>query len=379
MQPKADTCRTCSTSPARPQTSAPSRHVRVEAQKTGRIHEVDLERRTCTCRRGQRPCIHIRKAVDLCEGGCKEFHYEVASALHKEVRRGDLAAALHWADHRAATPEGDSYLGRYARQICGEETRNATYIWMSLEPHAALTGRDYTAAITRSRKKWELASTCSLFIEQMRGWERVTSQKTQAKWARRSCLATMRAAAEQQDAQRLHEGLWWFYEHVEGAEIWADLDAMLAQAIASRFPTIPRPAEMVSHFEQATRRDPFEIRFMFVEALCGGWNETMNELCHGADEQVPGVDRAFIRRFPAHIYDIHVRRRRAQVQKWCRSLRPGRPSPGRLDLRWSGQMVGVAWRYKAFAQLGAAYATAPWEAVHFSTAEWRLTQRFDGA
>lgn len=74
-------------------------------------------------------------------------------------------------------------------------------------PRAALTGRDYVAAITRSRKKWELASTCGLFIEQMRGSDRVRSGGTKTRWRRRSCLATMRAAVEQRDARRLHEDL----------------------------------------------------------------------------------------------------------------------------------------------------------------------------
>jgi hypothetical protein len=349
----------------------------VEAQNSSRIHEVDLERRTCTCRRSQRPCIHVRKAIDLCENGCKEFHYELASALHKEVRRGDLSAALHWADHRAATPEVDTYLGFYARKICGEETRNAKYIWMSLEPKARLTGRDYVAAITRSRKKWELALTCALFVEQMRAWERVQKRSTKTTWRRRSCVSTMRAAAEQQDAGTLHEGVWWFYKHVEDAEVWVELDTMLAEAISSRFPAIPRPVEMIAKFEKATGLDPFEIRFMFVEALCGGWDETMNDFCHGAVEQVPRVDRSLIRRFPDYIYDIHVRRRRARVDRWSKALRPGRPSPGRLDLRWSGQMLGVAWRYKAFAQLGMEYLRAPWEAVRFADREWWLTRRYD--
>jgi hypothetical protein len=358
-------------------TKAEPRYVRVEEQNSARVHEVDLERRTCTCRRARGACIHVRKAVDLRENGCKEFHYEVASALHKEVRRGDLGAALHWADHRAATPEGDTYLGAYARKICGEETRNAKYIWMSLEPTARLGGRDYVAAITKSRKKWELASTCALFVEQMRAWDRVQKKRTLHTWRKRSCAATMRAAADHGDAATLLEGVWWLYEHADDADDWAEVDATLAEAISSRFPAIPRPKAMIANFEKATGLDPFEIRFMFVEALCGGWDETMNDFCHGAGEPLPPVDRSLIRRFPDYIYDIHVRRRRARVDRWTDALRPGRPSPGRLDLRWAGQMLGVVWRYKAFAALGMADLRAPWEAVRVAEREWRLARRFD--
>jgi hypothetical protein len=40
-------------------------------------------------------------------------------------------------------------------------------------------------------------------------------------------------------------------------------------------------------------------------------------------------------------------------------------------------MLGVAWRYKAFAQLGMEYLRAPWEAVRFADREWWLTRRYD--
>lgn len=351
------------------------RYVRVESQDNDIANEVDLDLRSCDCGgRHGRLCVHLQKAIDLCEEDCRTFHFEVASALHKEIRRGDVAAALHWADHHAASSDGARYVQSYARQICGEETRNAKYIWMCLEPVSRWTYRDYIHAIARSRKKWELRATADLFREQMLGWRRVQRERTIARWRHRSCLSTMRAAIDDRDAPRLHEGLWWLYCNVKDAEVWKGVDRMLAEAVSSSFPGIPRPHLMISAFEGATRRDPFELRFMFVEALSGGWDESMNEF-RGA-VRLPQVDRSLIRRFPDYVYDAHVRSRGADARRWRIALQPNEPSPGRLDLRWSGEMIGVAWRYAAYSQLGRQYVDAPWEAVNFQRASWKLAVEY---
>jgi hypothetical protein len=355
------------------------RYVQVEAQRRAVFYEVDLDRRTCSCgRRRHARCVHLSKAIDLHEEGAARFRYELASALHKEIRRGDLTAALHWADLRAlATPDGGEHVKRYARQICGEETRNAKYIWMSLEPSAKLGYRDYVATITQSRKKWELASTWPLFKAQMRGWKRAKSGRTKSKWYRRSLVPSMRVASETRDAAILHEGFWWacLYLGDERPE-WDLLDELLANAVSAQCPKIARPREMIAAFESATKRCAFEIRLMFIEALCGGWDETMNEPRHHAGELVPVSDGATIRRFPDYVYDAHVRRRARRVRRWRKSLEPGRESPGRLDLRWSGEMIGVAWRYAAYKQLGAGYRDAPWEDVGIASADWELVLEY---
>jgi len=64
---------------------------RESAQLTAlQLHEVDLERRTCTCRRSERPCIHVRKAIDICENGSK------ALAEEATLRRVTPAFLSQW-------------------------------------------------------------------------------------------------------------------------------------------------------------------------------------------------------------------------------------------------------------------------------------------
>jgi hypothetical protein len=354
------------------------RHIQVEAQSRDRFYQVDLERRTCTCgRRRKRGCLHLRKAIDIHEEGSRQYRYELASALHKQVRRGDVAAALRWADLRAvAGADAAQYLTSYVRRICGEETRNAAFMWRCFEPEVGASYRDFVAAITQSRKKWELKATGALFLKQMRGWKSVRDGTTRTKWTQRNFLTTLRKAIARGDADAMHEALWFFYEHTNES-VDAEFETLLAEEVSARVPGIARPHEMIENFERTTNRDAFEIHLMFIEALSSGWDATMNEACHHAGRMLPVSDTTVIRRFPDYAYDVHVRRHRKRRARWQSALKPGQPSPGRLDLRWSGQVLGVAWRYAAFHQHGPDYLTARWEGVHFSAGDWRLIQAYD--
>jgi hypothetical protein len=56
-----------------------------------------------------------------------------------------------------------------------------------------------------------------------------------------------------------------------------------------------------------------------------------------------------------------------------------KPQPDGIDLRWSGQFEGVAWRYAAFDQFGDAYRGVPWERVEMTPEFWDMACGVQGA
>jgi hypothetical protein len=77
--------------------------------------------------------------------------YVVRSALHKEVRRGDVQRALAFAAWAERIKSGSSRV--YARKILFEETRNVRILQMFLDK---IPTRDIIAAMCRSAKDWEV-------------------------------------------------------------------------------------------------------------------------------------------------------------------------------------------------------------------------------
>jgi hypothetical protein len=76
-------------------------------------------------------------------------------------------------------------------------------------------------------------------------------------------------------------------------------------------------------------------------------------------------------------YDLHTTRgRRIIAANWTR-IAPGIMLPAGLDLRWSGSILGVAYRERAFEMHGDGYRDAQWQSVPFTEEEWKLLKTYD--
>jgi hypothetical protein len=56
-----------------------------------------------------------------------------------------------------------------------------------------------------------------------------------------------------------------------------------------------------------------------------------------------------------------------------------KPLPYGIDLRWSGQIECVAWRYAVLAQFGDAYREVPWERVEMTAEYFDMACGFQAA
>ena len=105
----------------------------------------------------------------------------------------------------------------------------------------------------------------------------------------------------------------------------------------------------------------------FIEAI-GAWDPTQDEVV--ALPELPEPRLLHVKRFPDYAYDMHTRRGKQLIEKWERSIGPGIAMPPGLDLRWTGMMYGVGWRYFAFDQFGK--TDVPWEDVKIAKRTWKM-------
>lgn len=334
----------------------------VEAQTSAKTYEVDLSSGTCTCSTPEKPCFHLNKARDIHVEGCKRSRFEIVSAVHKEIRRGDVGAALYWAD--LLSKYSDSYVTNYARRIVGEETRNWTLFAQALSP-GELSYRDLVASLASSRKKWEHKNGYSLFEEQLRSYNRETYGA--APW--KTVMDGLTEAIATDDVPRLYDA-WMVLDSSEAPEAAIAMDHVLVAEAERRFPGIADLERIVREYRDHDTLDVWEVRLALVEMIAGAWDPSLNEHPYRGGVLPAFNDGKLLRRFPTYVYDGHVRQGRRRIEEHRDEIAPGKPQPEGIDLRWSGQFEGVAWRYAAFAQFGDAYKEMAWERVEMPPEYW---------
>ena len=100
--------------------------------------EVDVEEGKCGC--GQRKCIHRDIATDVVRDKGRRWRWLILSAFHKELRRGDVPAACHWASWMAHC-DGAAAPLEYMRKIWSEETADLDLaVWLHAEDATAEGG-----------------------------------------------------------------------------------------------------------------------------------------------------------------------------------------------------------------------------------------------
>jgi hypothetical protein len=345
------------------------RYVEVEAQTSAGKYKVDLFEGVCSCSApvGE-GCFHLRKARDVHLNKCAKTRHEAVSAMHKEIRRGDVQASLYWAD--ILSRHSDYYVKRYVRQIVGEETRNWNLYWMALRP-GEHSYRDMVGAIASSRKKWEHKNVCRPFKEQLKAFWDLNESNYDFKPGE-ELIEETRAALKRDDMPLIFK-LFAAIECKEEDETTLAFEHVLCEEVEHRFEDMKNLKFFMEKYPGWTGRDNWENRLTMIEMLTGAWDKTMNEFIHDPEGAYEYDDGALLKKFPDYVYDKHLIQGQRRLEKYFDKIGPMKPMPDKLDMRWSGQFMGVSWRYAAYVQFGDNYVNARWEDVKWSKEFWEYT------
>lgn len=294
--------------------------------------------------------------ADLTGNQGRNMRYVVRSALHKEVRRGDVAAAVRWS-RILQLIDGPAAIRQIARHILFEETRN-TELAMAWRGQRNLNPEQMIRAIAASPKKWQLSAHRGASYGQRRLLAYPTALRSSPitppeieQTVNRSTLTLDEAfvlqwrvmlSGERPVQTHLHECI------VRRAQ--RETDSVL-QGLA---------AGNESHGDE-----------VMLERLCG---VSSPEACEtGPDRDVAVDDRVLtLPPLRAYVHDPHTRPGMRRLTKHLSSIRPQHPPPPQVDLRWSGMARGAAWR----AALGDKPETA-WEAIDIPDALWHAAVQAD--
>lgn len=301
---------------------------------------------------------------DIVENNGAGFRYVARSAMHKEIRRGDVAAAVVWS-RLNTTLEGASKTKQYVKSILLEETRNLD-LATAFHSVSGKTPEAMVALIASSRKKWELPSTrAGLWDVYMRGYALARNQ------GGTPTPEEITTAVKSNDALLLFTTLW---RCRLGAELSKQLffDAGLAELRERGF----------AHVDgiEARKSDVYYVTSTVAEVLGGGWDASANEILGERMDKVPLATPGVIEipALYAYVYDKHTRPGKREMIKHLRDHHANTPQPGNLDMRWAGTIRGNTWRFAAFKQAGLhGYVDAPWESIRIEDYTWRCTVSAD--
>lgn len=282
---------------------------KVTVQGKKRLHEIELG--NCSC---GRKCRYVKKVEDLFAG---KLRWELMSALHKEIRRGDVEKAMHWAEWIVKIMSEFALRG-YLKGIVFEETR-------SLELARLVVGnskrwREMVEKFCKVRKKWECRDDR----------DRFEREKEEGEWE------------------------------------WEEL--------------VLRDGRCRELFEMGFAED-WHAKRCAEEIAEGWWKEEWESEGEGSPEpDGKGVeDGLFLRRFEDYVFDVHVWYGKVRLLKeWKKGkIGPEKKMPDGCDLRWTGSVLGCVWRMLAFEQFGWEYWRKNWEEVKWENGMWEEAVRED--
>lgn len=414
-----------------PHPSAVTGSCEVNSKTTDTTYHVDLDEMTCDCQHGAawrwdgkrwKPaslCSHKLKAIaSLCQQipddeTLRQFYeenvgrrfnaFEAVSAMHKEVRRGDVEAALYWATvmipHR-----GRHGVITYLRNILFEETRDlalARYILKVSSKGRSVSHIEMQRAVERfclAPKKWELPWRLSLFTDEMRGYQRLAKQYGY-EVAKGKDIIDPKAAEllrdqlllgfEEGDRATVQTGLkGWFktkskdHDHMK-VEIFNTLVDISDGALPNAFDHDTNYAEDLYKICMFRMRNHGGIGYhelnAYADALTGEPGQdprtTLPLAKHKKIVNNPKerpLPLGDLRKVPLYAHDNHTWGGKAKMRTHKNQLDPGAKQTD-IDFRLCGAYMGVAWRYLAHEQ----YATidCKWGDVKW-TPKW-LWQHLD--
>ena len=297
------------------------------SEDSGELVQVDLARQICNC--GGARCVHLDIAMDVVRNRGRRWRWLILSAFHKELRRGDVVAARHWAAWLAHC-DGPSAPLEYLRKIWSEETVDLDLaVWLHGETANVADG---VARFCAAVKVWETPQWWTVFQE----------------WS--ECLAGVAHHFFGVLADRLARAA------AAGDE--AELTTVRHLALADLTATARLTVQQAEVFRTRYASRRFESED-FVLAMLLADRLPRAETTHptGADVDVlpHWTNGATLLLPPVYAYDYHSHFGKARMRAWMQQ-NPGSgfrfgvdTSP--VDLRWAGGLVPLFWRVQVW-QLG---------------------------
>ena len=309
--------------------------------------DVSVDPRRCPCAAFSKAgrCDHLKYAVDVVTHGCKRSKYLFKSALHKELRRGDVLAASHWAAWTDRGYGGTAALD-YLRKIWSEETLNFDLAVRLHDPATSLA--DAIAMFCHSRKVWEFPAV----------WDDL-----EVAWRQPAVKPGKHALAGLEKAVRAAD-----YGTLLRAFAKTDGDEELRAEFRERLMDWLTQSGALSK----ALREVFDTRFAsgryesedYVLMLLA-----VGRLPAGANDYHPGdagpiplhlTDGSHLRQVPDYAYDYHTIAGQERLERWRdenpdEDIRVG-VDTGDVDLRWAGGLMTLFWRFEAFRQAGSTEA-----------------------
>jgi hypothetical protein len=388
-------------------------------QSDGSGYIVDLGAGTCTCQNGAAwqwaadkekwipnlYCSHkirmmadiLQRAIDI-EAVSTEMQvayakavgsrynvYEVVSAFHKELRRGNVEHAVFWGT-MLANFRGVKGVTKYMLNIVYEETRDhplGEHLVRALNPFSvgfranpnktALenAGNELyrvmlqsIAFFCESRKKWELPHRMQFLEAEMRGYKRLIEKygRDVAKAGNiiprseyKHLMDSLKNGIATNNLPLVQYGL----KGLQKMQT-ADIDAHRATIINEVESLVPVAGQHISrdwsYLNIKSRLDskpPLGIGYhelnAFVDLLCG--EPYSAGFVDRNLPEVPKLRLGVAPNIPIYAQDNHTWAGKALIRKYPNEWQPGAIQK-HMDLRLCGAYIGVVWRHLAYKQHG---------------------------
>ena len=346
--------------------------------------EADAVRETCECDRfnelGQ--CLHLAYATDLLSGG-DTARYLIKSSFHKELRRGDMAAALHWGRWLDRLCGKSTALG-YMQKIWSEETANFDLAVRLHVSATAITIEEAVGLFCSSSKLWERYELWPI-------WRMIGSVKNLRMPSELECeaahVAELIGSSDVDELSRL-------LSVTDQLALSSDpkvkdlafrlLSALRTNILADLVAREMLDQDVAAVFTKRYRSRRFECEDYMLLAVVAGLLGPRGDVRY--DEVGAPNDQEFdathVNLAPYYSYDYHTVAGKTFMKAWQRKnpgvlIRMGvDTSP--VDLRWAGGLLSVFWRFSAFAQAGSTDAMdgLRWHEVSPNDSDWLDMQRW---
>lgn len=328
--------------------------------------------------------------------GLRYNPFVAVSAFHKELRRGDIDAALYWATvlipHR-----GRHGIIAYLRNILFEETRDlqlGKYLLMLSDYGKSVSTLQVQRAIRwfcRSVKKWEMPWRLDIFLDEQRGYKLLADKYTYdvAKprniipAADRTALVKKMlsgfATGNRVDVQYGLKGLAKCTATDNDKAMIETFHVLIDVANGDQPNKFKHDSEYASDiYEYVNQRVlrhgaiGYHDVNAFADALTGEPRETTLsaidcKLMRAFPKTVRAIPLAPIKRVPLYANDNHTYEGKALMARYRSQLEP-RAEQTDIDFRLCGAYMGVGWRMLAFKQHMS--INCKWSEVSWATPNW---------
>lgn len=325
----------------------------------------------------------------------KRYNAFVAvSAMHKELRRGEVEAALYWATvmipHR-----GRHGVINYLRNIIFEETRDlplARYVLKLSTKGKSVTMLEMQRAVARfcvAPKKWELPWRYDIFMDEMKGYRKLAKQYGYevakgkdiiTEGAHDFLYGEFLAGFANADRVQLQVGIkgWFKSKSPDHDDMKLQIFNTLTDVLNGEHPNKFEHNEDYCHklhsFLLARLRVCGTLGYHELNALAdalSGENgddprASLTANAHKRHTAFPKVRRVklgVMRRVPLYANDNHTWHGKSLMKAYGTQLEPG-ATQDKLDFRLCGAYMGVAWRtlaYKQHATIDCKWGDVSWK------------------